>query len=320
MTSPRSEDLIEFLSTVYNTKLADPSKFFTVPFNRGESTFSVEVPKPFQLPSIPENRNLTEYYNAVDTHNMMIIFASMLYERRIIFTSKKLKRLSACVQSANDVIYPMIWQHIFIPVLPMALIDYLLAPMPFLIGVPDEVMKKVQRHEIGEVVILDADTNTVSTPFDDLNNLPQEVITSLKRQLKNKSALLGDGVSRAFLRALVQLIGGYRDGLRIQEAQKITFDQEKFIETRPVSFQPFLREMLHLQIFQQFIEERLAMLNNGLGFSDEFEMETFRYSVQSGSKLKQQYKEWTSTMKKEGSAFFKSVKEKVNTLPVFVVL
>ncbi|KAH0821165.1 hypothetical protein GEV33_001626 [Tenebrio molitor] len=76
-------------------------------------------------------------------------------------------------------------------------------------------------------------------------------ITSLKRQLKNKSALLGDGVSRAFLRALVQLIGGYRDGLRIQEAQKITFDQEKFIETRPVSFQPFLREMLHLQIFQQ---------------------------------------------------------------------
>lgn len=86
-------------------------------------------------------RNLTEYYNALDTQNMMIIFASMLYERRIIFTSKKLKRLSACVQSANDVIYPMIWQHIFIPVLPMALIDYLLAPMPFLIGVPDEVMK-----------------------------------------------------------------------------------------------------------------------------------------------------------------------------------
>lgn len=72
---------------------------------------------------------------------MMIIFASMLYERRIIFTSKKLTRLSACVQSANDVIYPMIWQHIFIPVLPMALIDYLLAPMPFLIGVPEEVMK-----------------------------------------------------------------------------------------------------------------------------------------------------------------------------------
>jgi hypothetical protein len=50
------------------------------------------------LPSVPENRNLTEYINAVDTHNMLLIFASMLYERRILVTSKKLSRLSACVQ------------------------------------------------------------------------------------------------------------------------------------------------------------------------------------------------------------------------------
>lgn len=72
---------------------------------------------------------------------MMVIFSAILNERRIIFTSRRLYRLSACVQSANDIIYPMIWQHIFIPVLPKALVDYLLAPMPFLIGVPYEVLK-----------------------------------------------------------------------------------------------------------------------------------------------------------------------------------
>lgn len=74
-------------------------------------------------------------------------------------------------------------------------------------------------------------------------------VTSLKKQLKTES--LGDGVSRAFLRALVQLIGGYRDALRFQPGEQVTFDEEKFIETRPMSLQPFLREMLHLQIFQQ---------------------------------------------------------------------
>jgi len=79
---------------------------------------------------------LTEYFNAVDSQNMIIIFASMLFERRIIFTSKKLYRLSACVQSANAILYPMNWQHIFIPVMPQSLIDYLLAPMPYLIGLP----------------------------------------------------------------------------------------------------------------------------------------------------------------------------------------
>ena len=92
-------------------------------------------------------RNLTEYYSAVDAHNMMIIFASMLYERRIIFTSKKLYRLSACVQSANSVIYPMNWQHIFIPVLPMVLMDYLLAPMPYLIGVPEVIYQVLLTYE-----------------------------------------------------------------------------------------------------------------------------------------------------------------------------
>lgn len=86
-------------------------------------------------------RNLTEYYSAVDAHNMMMVFASMLYERRIIFTSKRLSRLSACVQACNALIYPMIWQHIYIPVLPLSLIDYLLAPMPFLIGVPTATLQ-----------------------------------------------------------------------------------------------------------------------------------------------------------------------------------
>ncbi|XP_060519559.1 DENN domain-containing protein 1A-like isoform X2 [Cylas formicarius] len=312
MHSSRTEDLSQFLSAVYGTKIAEPGKKIFVTFNRGQSTFVADIPRPFQLPSIPENRNLTEYYNAVDTNNMMTVFASMLYERRIIFTSKQLKRLSACVQSANDIIYPMIWQHIFIPVLPESLIDYLLAPMPFLIGVPEEVLKRVQKNEIGDVVVLDADTNTVNTPFDDLSNLPQDVVQSLRKQLRNKSAVLGDGVSRAFLRALVQLIGGYRDALKFQPGQRVIFDEEKFIETRPLSLQPFLKEMLHLQIFQQFIEERLTMLNTGRGFSDEFEFELENYSAKSGSKLKQQYKEWTSTMKKEGSAFFKTVKEKAN--------
>lgn len=98
-------------------------------------------------------RNLTEYYNAVDGHNMMVIFASMLYERRIIFTSKKLYRLSACVQSANSIIYPMNWQHIFIPVLPMALMDYLLAPMPYLVGVP-AVIYQVHHSSINCQIVM----------------------------------------------------------------------------------------------------------------------------------------------------------------------
>lgn len=60
------------------------------------------------------------------------------------------------------------------------------------------------------------------------------------------------------------------------------------------------------------------MLNAGLGFSDEFEMEACNYSDKSSSKLKQQYKEWLYTMRKDTSAFFKSVKSRVR--PIFKVM
>lgn len=167
-------------------------------------------------------------------------------------------------------------------------------------------------------------------------------VSHLRRQLRNKSTLLGDGVSRSFLCALVQLIGGYRDALNFHEGECITFNKDAFIESRPVNMQPFLRKMLELQIFQQvflsilynsiclnfynmykiysfhiffclqFIEERLEMLNAGLGFSDEFEMEVCNYHEKSSNKLKQQYREWKFTVKREGTAFLKTVKNVVS--------
>ena len=74
-------------------------------------------------------------------------------------------------------------------------------------------------------------------------------IGNLRKALRNRSGLLGDGVSRAFLRALVQLTAGYKDALVFGES--ISFDQNAFVENRPTSMQPFLRKMLDLQIFQQ---------------------------------------------------------------------
>lgn len=63
--------------------------------------------------------------------------------------------------------------------------------------------------------------------------------------------MLEDGFARTFLKALVQLIGGYRDALRFQQGEKITFNPEAFVESRPHNMQPFLKDMLQLQIFQQ---------------------------------------------------------------------
>ncbi len=71
--------------------------------------------------------------------------------------------------------------------------------------------------------------------------------------------------------------------------------------------------MLHLQIFRQFMEERIDTLNRGNSLSDEFEKEAVRYadkvaSSNPGSRIiKNQYEQ----VKKEGGALVKAVKNKV---------
>lgn len=312
INSSEKGELTSFLEAC---RIRPPMKDHTlkVTYNAGRSVFSCQNPDG-RLPSIPENCNLTEYFSAVDTKCMAGLWAALLHERRVAIVASKPSRLSACVQAANATLFPMSWQHIFIPILPKHFVDYLLAPMPFLIGVPASVMKTVRMSDIGDVVILNVDENELRSPFQDLESLPPELVSSLKKALSDKNAL-GDAVSRAFLRALVGLIGGYRDAIRIEKGQQITFNPEAFVRTRK-NMQPFLKKILQSQIFQQFIDERLELLNSGRGFNDEFEVECNAYADKlgtgSGQRLKQQYKDWAKTVKKEGGAFFKNFKDKAN--------
>ena len=66
------------------------------------------------------------------------------------------------------------------------------------------------------------------------------------------------------------------------------------------------------QLFRQFIEERLDLLNTGKGFSDEFELECVVFTEKSNKKFKNQYSALTHNVKKESAALAKAVKEKAN--------
>jgi len=157
---------------------------------------------------------------------------------------------------------------------------------------------QVSADELGDVVILNCDTKLFESPFDDVRSLPPEIVSQMKKYLNHTQDHIGDRISKIFLGALVQLIGGYRDAVEFHDTCK-TFNHEKFIESRPAHLRPFLTKMMELQIFAQFVDDRLKMLNSGLGFSDEFELETVRYAEK---------------MKKRGRnyVFLKHMKDKVS--------
>ncbi|XP_077934360.1 DENN domain-containing protein 1B isoform X3 [Halichoerus grypus] len=253
------------------------------------------------LPTIPESRNLTEYFVAVDVNNMLQLYASMLHERRIIITSSKLSTLTACVHGSVALLYPMYWQHIYIPVLPPHLLDYCCAPMPYLIGIHSSLIERVKNKSLEDVVMLNVDTNTLESPFNDLNNLPSDVVSALKNKLKKQSTATGDGVARAFLRAQAALFGSYRDALRYKPGEPITFCEESFVKHRSSLMKQFLETAVNLQLFKQFIDGRLAKLNAGRGFSDVFEEEITSGGFCGGNP--RSYQQWVHTVKKGGALF-----------------
>ncbi|XP_052038348.1 DENN domain-containing protein 1A isoform X3 [Apodemus sylvaticus] len=295
----------ELLETLHRLPIPDPGvsvhlsvhSYFTVPDTR-------------ELPSIPENRNLTEYFVAVDVNNMLHLYASMLYERRILIICSKLSTLTACIHGSAAMLYPMYWQHVYIPVLPPHLLDYCCAPMPYLIGIHLSLMEKVRNMALDDVVILNVDTNTLETPFDDLQSLPNDVISSLKNRLKKVSTTTGDGVARAFLKAQAAFFGSYRNALKIEPEEPITFSEEAFVSHyRSGAMKQFLQNATQLQLFKQFIDGRLDLLNSGEGFSDVFEEEINMGEYAGSDKL---YHQWLSTVRKGSGAILNTVKTKAN--------
>ncbi|XP_071000002.1 DENN domain-containing protein 1B-like isoform X2 [Oncorhynchus clarkii lewisi] len=269
------------------------------------------APDPRGLPSIPESRNLTELVVAVDVSNLLQLYASMLFERRILILSSKLSTLTACVHALSAVLYPMYWQHIFIPVLPPHLLDYCCAPMPFLIGVHSSLTERVRSRGLEDVVILNVDTNTIESPFEDLKKIPADVVSGLKLCLKRQAASAGVGVAKAFLRAQALLFGGYGDALKGNTNGQIMFCEEVFLDHRSPSMRQFLQSAVHLQLFKQFIDGRLELLNRGIEPDDLFEQEMLQCGTAEAGSTKA-YHQLVGNLKKGGGALILNVKSKTH--------
>ncbi|XP_066564241.1 DENN domain-containing protein 1B [Amia ocellicauda] len=304
LTKGQKNEMRELLSALYKLPIPQPDSPVILQY----LPYFI-APDVGSLPTIPESRNLTELVVAMDVNNMLHLYASMLLERRILITSSKLSTLTACVHASSALLFPMYWQHIYIPVLPPHLIDYCCAPMPYLIGVHSSLMERVKSRALEDVVILNVDTNTLESPFEDLKKIPSDVVSLLKMKLKKQSAATGDGVARAFLRSQALLFGGYRDAL-VCESGDIAFCEESFLNHKSNTMKQFLENAVHLQFFKQFIDSRLEKLNTGKEFADVFEDEITHCLLTAGGS--KSYQQWVGNLKKGGGALIFNVKSKAN--------
>jgi dDENN domain len=175
------------------------------------------------------------------------------------------------------------------------------------------VFATVRKEEIGDVVIIDCDKNNIESPYNDIADMPHDIVSYLKKQLTNPSAdLRGNRIPKIFLSSLVQIIGGYRDAIKYTES-RLKFDNDVFIESQSPSNRAFVQKIVQLQIFQQFVEERLKLVQNGSEMSDEFEMEVELHAERMGKKFNQ-YKEFMRNLRGRANPAMKNAVKSVKAI------
>lgn len=114
---------------------------------------------------------------ALRLEHVLTLFAGALLEKQIAVVCSNLGVLSASVLSIIPLIRPYQWQSLLMPVLPNDMLDFLDAPVPYIVGVKNKTTEVQSKST--NVILVDVNKNQVKSPT--IPTLPQyrELYSSL---------------------------------------------------------------------------------------------------------------------------------------------
>ncbi|XP_020090289.1 uncharacterized protein LOC109711569 isoform X1 [Ananas comosus] len=110
--------------------------------------------------------------------NVLTLFAAALLEKQIVVICSNMGILSASVLSVIPLIRPYQWQSLLMPVLPDDMLEFLDAPVPYIVGVKNKTADV--QSKLANVVLVDANKNQVKPSS--MPQLPRqrELLSSLR--------------------------------------------------------------------------------------------------------------------------------------------
>ncbi|EQC42455.1 hypothetical protein SDRG_00190 [Saprolegnia diclina VS20] len=98
--------------------------------------------------------------------NIIFILNCMLLEQRILIHSSHHGLLTPVCEALCALLYPFAWEHVYIPLLPMKLIEYLQAPVPFFMGVHTSYLTTKSGADVfASCVVIHLDKDKVVRPI-----------------------------------------------------------------------------------------------------------------------------------------------------------
>ncbi|XP_047307708.1 uncharacterized protein LOC124911290 [Impatiens glandulifera] len=201
--------------------------------------------------------------------HVLTFFAGALLEKQIVVICSNLGLLSASVLSVIPLIRPFRWQSLLMPVLPDDMLDFLDAPVPYIVGVKNKTIEV--QSKLTNVIVVDATKNQVKSSA--IPQLPhQKELYSLL--IPYHAKLVGESflgrkrpiygctdvqveAAKAFLRVLRTYLDSLCSNLRSHTITNVQSNDDKvslllkesFIESFSSKDRPFMRLLLDTQLF-----------------------------------------------------------------------
>jgi hypothetical protein len=283
-----------FLQSIYNNPFPAPGRTVTVnvfsPTGKGRALDSEEMSFTRPMFSRLEHIDFGELFMTTSVKKVIYVFASLLQERRVILTAKKLSGLTSCCLAMAALLYPLSWQHVYIPVLPNGLIDMVSSPTPFFMGISPQAARKMEPMDIEDVMLLDLDSSKRLMKVGDEDTiLPPYIMSFLQESLEDlldstpeskrcNSEDFNTQVSDIFLQVLLYFLARCPTFLE-KSGEVFTFQQESYLDTLHTKEErKFMKVVCTTQMFDRFLEERENAILSGKPLNGYFEEKALKLS------------------------------------------
>ncbi|KAI6652165.1 DENN domain-containing protein [Oopsacas minuta] len=198
------------------------------------------------------------------------LFAATLLERRIIFVAEQLSLLSSCCHAIVALLYPFSWQHVFVPILPEAMVHICCSPSPYIVGLLPSSLETVLQfgEEMEEAIIISLDDRKfIRKAGDEDQILPSKLQTALlslltgcdKPNTWREDLEMSDVVIEAFIRFFIEILDIYKDFTypNLDDPSIIEFQTKPFLKTiKSKASRRFMSEFCKTQMFFNFLQEQ----------------------------------------------------------------
>ncbi|XP_057467763.1 uncharacterized protein LOC130757121 [Actinidia eriantha] len=201
--------------------------------------------------------------------HVLTLFAGALLEKQIVVVSSNLGILSGSVLSIIPLIRPYRWQSLLMPVLPNDMLEFLDAPVPYVVGVKNKTTEV--QSKLTNAILVDTNKNQVRSPT--IPQLPRQkdLYSSLS---PHHAKLVGESflgrkrpvyectdvqveAAKGFLAVLRSYLDSLCYNLRSHTITNVQSNDDKvslllkesFIESFPSRDRPFMKLFLDTQLF-----------------------------------------------------------------------